>query len=234
MKLLKKCLGILYPQTCCFCGKVSGTEICPQCFKKIEYVKEPVCKKCGKPILNEEKEICDDCERYEHFFEQGKSIWIHKGVVRRSLYQFKYHNRRIYGKTYGKELFRLYGQKIKDWGIDVIIPVPLHKKRRRKRGYNQSEIIAHILGKLAHIPVDTKSVRRVRHTKPQKELNHKERRQNVKHAFAVNKQWKVPQNVLIVDDIYTTGNTVDEIAKLIKEKGVQKVFFLTISIGQGF
>ena len=234
MKIFKKCLGILYPQTCCFCGKISDAEICPQCLKQVEYVKEPVCKKCGKPISNEEKETCADCEGYEHFFDQGKSVWIHKGSVRWSLYQFKYHNRRIYGKTYGKELFRIYGQKIKEWGIDVIIPVPLHKKRRRKRGYNQSEIIAEILGKLTHLPVETKMLERIKHTRPQKELNHKERQKNLQHAFDVKKGWKVPQNVLVIDDIYTTGSTVDEIAKLLKEKGVQKVFFLTISIGQGF
>lgn len=225
---------MLYPQTCCFCGKISDKEICEQCSKKITYITEPVCKCCGKPIRDANKELCYDCACNEHFFEQGKSVWVHEGPVRWSLYQFKYHNRRIYGITYTKELFRIYRGKIMDWNIGVIIPVPLHRKRKRQRGYNQAEIIAKQLGKLMGIPVDVKMVKRKRYTRPQKSLNSKERKQNLKHAFEIKSGIKIPRNVLIIDDIYTTGNTIDAIAKILKEKGAQKVFFLTISIGQEF
>ena len=234
MKLLEKCLGILYPQTCCFCGQISKTAICRECQGKITYIKEPRCKCCGKPLSVEEEKFCYDCKHYEHFFDQGKSLWLHEGIVRKSIYQFKYHNKRVFGQTYGKELYRIYAEQMSSWEIDVIIPVPLHKKRRRKRGYNQSEIIADVLGKLSHIKKKKKTVIRTHNTKKQKELNHSQRKENLRHAFAIKKEWKTPRNVLIVDDIYTTGNTIDAMAKLLKEKGVQKVFFLTISIGQGF
>lgn len=234
MKLFEKCLGIIYPQTCCFCGKVSKKNICKECAEKITYIKEPICKKCGKPIRYEEREYCGDCAGKELHYEQGRSIWIHTGNVRWSIYQFKYHNRRIYGKFYAEELFRLYGELIRRWEIDAIIPVPLHWRRRRKRGYNQAEIIAKHLGKLANIPVDTKAVVRVRNTKPQKELSHKDRRRNLKNVFRVTKYWKRRKRVLVIDDIYTTGNTIDAVAKVLKEKGAHKVWFFTISIGQGF
>lgn len=234
MNIWERCLELLYPNTCCFCGKISKSSRCFACEKEIEYVKEPVCKICGKPILSTEKERCSDCEGKEHFFEQGKSVWLHKGLVRRSIYQFKYHNRRIYGKYYAEEMCRLYSEKVEEWGIDVIIPVPLHPKRKRKRGYNQAEVIARYLGKNLQLPVDTTCVIRKKNTKPQKLLANKERKKNMRGVFevkSIRKEWK---NILVVDDIYTTGSTINEMAKCLTEKDARKVFFLTISIGQGF
>lgn len=233
MNLLKRCLGILYPQTCCFCGTVCRENICPECAKKVEYIKEPRCKKCGKPIYREEKELCYDCENNQLAYEQGRSVWLHKGPVKWSVYQFKYRNRRIYAEFYAEEMYRLYGTKLKEWEIETIIPIPLHKKRRRQRGYNQAEVLAKHLGRLSGLSVDTKCVMRVRNTKPQKMLNFKERRKNVKDVFRVVKQCEIAKNILLIDDIYTTGNTINAVTRVLKEKGVQKVWFLTISIGQG-
>lgn len=224
----------MYPQTCYFCGKISDKKMCGECAKKIIYIEEPRCKKCGKPIRYQEKEYCYDCDKREFFYEQGKSIWLHKGPVRWSVYQFKYRNHRIYAEFYAEEWMRLYGDKLKDWEIDVIIPIPLHRKKRRKRGYNQAEVLARKLGELSGIRVDTKSVVRIVNTKPQKELSHVERYKNLQKAFCITPHWKDAKNVLLVDDIYTTGNTIDSVARKLKEKGAHKVMFLTISIGQGF
>lgn len=233
MNLLKRCLGILYPQTCCFCGNISKEKLCAKCAETVEYIEEPRCKKCGKPIYREEKEFCYDCEKSNSFYEQGRSVWLHKGPVKWSIYQFKYHNRRIYGEYYAEEMYRLYGRKLKEWGIESIIPIPLHRRRRRKRGYNQAEILAKHLGRLSGIPVDTKCVVRVRNTKPQKMLNHRGRRRNLADAFRVIKEREIDKNILLIDDIYTTGNTINAVARVLKEKGARKVCFLTISIGQG-
>lgn len=227
-------MGMLYPQTCYFCGKISKDCMCLECRQKVEYIEEPRCKKCGKPIRYEEQEYCHDCTQHIFYYEQGMSIWLHKGPVRWSVYQFKYHNRRIFAEFYTEEWWRIYGNKLMEWSIDVIIPVPLHRKRRRRRGYNQSEILAKELGKRCNIPVDTNSVIRTVNTRPQKELNNKERQKNLRSAFDVTKYWKNAKNVLLIDDIYTTGNTIDSIARLLKQKGAEKVYFLTISIGQGF
>lgn len=231
---MKWCLRMLYPQTCYFCGKISETPICGECIKKVTYVKEPRCKKCGKPIRYKEQEYCLDCQRKSFSYEQGRSLWIHKGAVPWSIYQFKYHNRRVFGEFYAEELFRLYGEKIKEWGIDVIVPVPLHPRRRRMRGYNQTEIIAKHLGKLTGIPVEKNWVRRIRYTEPQKKLNDKERRKNLENAFCIQKQCREYERVLLIDDIYTTGSTIDTIAKQLLEKCNKKTWFLTISIGQDF
>ena len=200
----------------------------------MEYIKEPRCKRCGKPIRYAEREFCHDCEKNSFSYEQGRSIWLHKGVVKWSIYQFKYYNRRIYGKFYANELYRLYKDKLKEWQIELIVPVPLHRMRRRKRGYNQAEIIAKHLGILSGIRVDCKCVKRVNNTRPQKELSDRERKKNLKNAFCASSCLRNVRNVLLIDDIYTTGNTLDSVARVLKEQGVKKVCFLTISIGQGF
>ena len=233
MKILDWCLGILYPQTCCFCGKVSTEPICKECREQVYYVKEPRCKKCGKPVRYKEQEFCLDCSRKQLHYEAGRSVWIHKGLVPWSIYQFKYHNRRIYGEYYAEEMYRLYGNKIREWEIDAIVPVPLHWKRKLSRGYNQAEIVAKALGRKTGIPVESKMVVRTKNTKPQKKLAHRERSVNLKNAFCAKRVKKGIQNILIIDDIYTTGNTINEMAKCLYSKGIQKVFFLTISIGQG-
>ena len=198
------------------------------------YIREPQCKKCGRPVRYQEQEYCYECQKKTHYYEQGRSIWLHKHPVNWSIYQFKYHNRRIYGEFYAQELVRIYGKMIQEWNIDVIIPIPLHKKRRRKRGFNQTEIIAQKVGELLQIPVDAQALIRVQNTRAQKELNHKERGKNVSGAFSVNADWIPKKHVLLIDDIYTTGSTLDEAAKVLHRQFDLKVWFLTISIGQDF
>lgn len=208
--------------------------MCSACAKKVVYVGEPRCKKCGKPIRYEEQEYCQDCVKQDFYYEQGRSLWLHKEPVSSSVYRFKYQNLRIYGEFYAKEMFRLYGEVIRKWEIDLIIPVPLHWRRRMTRGYNQSEVIAKYLGEYTGIPVDRKAVRRNVYTEPQKQLDNKERRRNLRHAFEVKRRWESPRRILLIDDIYTTGSTIDAISQVLCEKGRNKVWFLTISIGQDF
>lgn len=227
-------MGIIYPKTCCFCGKVSEKELCKECAEKVVYITEPRCKKCGKPVRYEEQEYCYDCQKNVHTYEQGRSIWMHKMPVSLSIYQFKYKNRRIYGEFYAKEMFRIYGRLIREWGVEVIIPIPLHRKKKRLRGYNQAEIIARNLGEIMDIPVDCKSVIRNRYTRPQKELNDKERKKNLKQAFSITSQWANYKNVLVIDDIYTTGSTIDAVSRVLKEtQRAEVIYFLTIAIGIG-
>lgn len=227
-------MGLIYPNVCHFCGRISKEEMCNECRKEIVYITEPRCKRCGRPVRSGEAEYCYDCAGKSVFFEQGKNLWIHKGRVKQSIYQFKYQNRRIYAKFYGTEMVRLYGDYIRSCEIDCIIPIPLHRKRRRKRGYNQTELIAREVGKYMGILVDQKAIMRCKYTDPQKELNPEERKKNLKNAFKVKKQIHGYRNVLLIDDIYTTGSTIDAVSEKLKKAGVQNVWFLTVSIGQGF
>lgn len=230
----KRALRLLYPNTCPFCGKVTAGQICNACVAKIQFIEEPRCMKCGKPIRNEAEEYCYDCSHRHHEYDRGYSLWIHKNEVQASIYRFKYHNRRIYSEFYAKILAEQYESAIRRWKVSLIIPIPLYRKRRRQRGYNQSGLVAKKLGQLLNIPVDEKSLVRIRNTDPQKKMNVRGRKTNLRHAFKVKKTFRPVPSVLIVDDIYTTGSTIDCAARELKKAGVQKVYFLTISIGQGY
>lgn len=190
--------------------------------------------RCGKPVRRKEQEYCYDCERHAHVYERGYSLWVHKGGVQQSIYQFKYHNRRIYSQFFGRELLFRYGQAVRGWEITFIIPIPLSKKRRRSRGFNQAELLALQLGRGLGIPVDGKSLVRVRDTNPQKQMDVRGRSSNLRNAFAWTGKNSIQGNVLLIDDIYTTGNTIDAAARVLKQNGAGKIYFLTISIGQGY
>lgn len=189
--------------------------------------------KCGKPLKMEEQEYCYDCRRHEYAYDQGRSLWLHTGMVPGAIYRFKFHNKRYYAKIFAGEMAAAYGNWIRKNRIEEIIPVPLHPSKLRIRGFNQAELLAEELGRIMQIPVNTKAVFRVKKTRPQKNLDDKERQKNLKGAFGVSAGWNAGKNVLIIDDIYTTGNTIHRVAGMLRKAGAQKVYFLTISIGQG-
>ena len=223
----------MYPQKCPFCGKIEKQRICKECRKKILPVEEPRCKKCGKPIREAGKEYCYDCTMIRHVFEEGRSIWIHKEPVSRAVYALKYQNRRIYAKAFVEEMADQYGYYLREKKVELIVPVPLHRKKMRIRGYNQAALVAEVLGEITGISVDEDILVRVKNTKPLKQLNDKERRRSIRGAFSVRKSvWA--KTIVLIDDIYTTGSTLDEAARVLLKAGAEKVYFLTISIGQGY
>lgn len=218
----------LWPERCPFCGKAEKRGVCSSCREKLEdlVIREPRCMKCGKPIRYAEKEYCYDCSHTDHIYDRGVGLWLHKEPVSTSVYRFKYHNQRCYAAYYASWMAEAFAPLLGRWDPEMIVPVPLHPKRRRKRGYNQAEILAKELAKRLHVPIDTKAVLRVRDTKPQKTLNSVLRRKNMEGAFAAGKSLKGTKRVLVVDDIYTTGNTISAVAETLKKAGVQKVHFL--------
>lgn len=226
-------LDLLYPPVCPFCGKISPEGICAGCRKKIVYVREPRCMRCGKPLRDETREYCRDCEARSSFFDQGYGMWLHREPVSGAVYRFKYKNKRNWGRIFAVELAEHYEGQIRAWGIEEIIPIPLHSTRKRKRGFNQSEVVAGILSELTGIPCRTDVLFRIRKTVPQKQLDRRGRKDNLMGAFGVSREWNACENVLLIDDIYTTGTTVGRAAKMLKKAGAQNVYFLTISIGQG-
>ncbi len=227
---------LLWPVTCPFCGKINQNGVCLSCTKKVEalLIRGPRCLKCGKPVRYKEQEYCYDCTHIWHHYDRGISLWVHREPVSMSIYRFKYHNQRFYAGFYASKIVQEHGVLIRKWNPQVIVPVPLYPKRRRKRGYNQAEILAVEIGRILGITVAKKMVERVQNTRPQKMLDNRKRKQNLEGAFVVRTASLKLKSVLVIDDIYTTGATIDAVARVLKDVGVQKVYFLTISIGQGY
>lgn len=224
----------LYPDRCPVCDRVLfHTLICPECAKKLKYVRQPVCYSCGKPFTDANKEYCADCMKRRHEFRQGKAVFYYQGQVQGILYRYKYSNRRDYTEFLASEAARIYGDWVRRCGIEAVIPVPLSKKKKRRRGYNQAEVFAKRFSQLTGLPFYAKQLARVRDTIPQKQLSVEERKNNLKNAFKIVRNVVNLKKVLLVDDIYTTGSTIDAAASALKQAGVQDVYFLCISIGQG-
>ena len=232
--LEQELLELLYPPRCPFCDRLVRKKqwICPDCRLTISYIKEPLCKKCGKPVFDTRVEYCRDCRKKPHKYTQGKAVWTYEEKVKKSVYRFKYQNKREYARCYAKEMADRYGDWICRMGIQLIVPIPLHKSRRRKRGYNQAEILAKELSNYLHIPMNTKLLVRVKNTKPQKLLNDAERKNNLKKAFKTTENIVQLKYILLVDDIYTTGSTLDAAAQALLDAGAHKLYACCISIGQ--
>lgn len=234
-KIIGIILNAIYPKTCPFCDKIleEGSEICLPCASKLRYVEEPSCKKCGKQLMKEEQEYCYDCATAKHLYKRGVATFAYDEMVSKSIYKFKYHNRRTYAGMYGKAVAERHRKLIASWNADVLIPVPIHTGKLQKRGYNQAELIAVQLGKWLELPVDSKILKRVRRTKAQKELNKSERKKNLENAFKITSNVVKYNKVILVDDIYTTGSTIDECARVLMEAGVKEIYFISLSIGAG-
>jgi ComF family protein len=233
----KDFLDLLFPRRCPICHEIvkeEGRLICWECKKEVEYLSEPVCKKCGKPVMSEEIEYCFDCQNHKQYYTRGIGAFKYCGKVRESIFYFKYKGRKEYSDFYTAEMKTLLDKKIDDWKPDVIMPVPLHRLKLEKRGFNQAELLARRLGKQLNLPVDKVMISRRENTKAQKELGNKERRRNLNGAFDVKDNENRYKRVLLVDDIYTTGSTVNAISKLLKEKGIQEIYFIVVCIGKGY
>ena len=232
-------LDFIYPARCPVCDDVlpAGMHgICAGCHTYIQYIREPRCMRCGKP-LEEDEEFCGDCRDNSRSFEAGRALFVYDGIMQESMARFKYSSRREYGAVYAEELYRHYGSWVKQTGAGMLVPVPVHPARYRRRGYNQAEILARHFGKLSGLPVGTEMIARMKDTRPQKELSAGERKRNLAGAFSVGRQVRelnqIPECVIIMDDIYTTGSTMEACSAVLKETGIRRIYFLCVCIGQG-
>lgn len=234
-KIIERLINIIYPNICPLCGKELEFDhlVCKKCEGEIKYITEPICKKCGKQLQEEEKEYCGDCKTRVHYFDSGIGVFAYTGVVKKAMYEFKYKDMKVYGKFFGNKMAEYSTEYIKHWKADVLIPVPVSKKKYLKRGYNQAEILARELSKKTNMPVDTKVIYRSKDTMPQKEMSRDSRKKNLKNAFIISGNVVKYNKVILVDDIYTTGSTIDECAKALKSSGIKEVYFISQTIGLG-
>lgn len=230
-------VDFIYPPRCAACDKIlKENEInagfCRRCRSIICLTSGATCMKCGKPLKDSDREYCSDCLKRNHRFSEAKAVYEYKGSMKESLYRFKYANRRSYAGAYSRDAVMLHGEWIKRIEPKVIIPVPMFEKKKRVRGYNQAEVFGNYLSKYTKIPCVTDVVVRSRNTKPLKTLNPEERKANLRLAFKGVKRFKRKYSILLVDDIFTTGATVDEVSTCLKESGAGEIYCLFICSGK--
>ncbi len=220
-------LDFLFPPQCVVCN-TAGAYFCATCQQKLTYINPPFCDKCGYPIDND-KTTCTQCQRHplEHITAIRSVTLFTEDPLRTAIHKFKYQNHKVLGKTLAPLLARCY--TINQLSVDVIVPVPLHKSRYKDRGYNQSTELAKELSKLIYLPIDNTTLVRQRKTKPQMSLKASERKANVAHAFACTANTLAGKTVLLIDDVCTTGATLDACADALKQADVHAVHALTLS-----
>ena len=218
-------LDWIFPPFCCNCCQI-GYEICPQCFSQIPVLTgKQTCSICGKVIQS--GSVCTDCLQKRPAFDQLKAWAAYQGITQTIIKQIKY-GRRIGLVPY---LAQPLAKTIRGWGLklDFLVPVPLGKQRRRNRGFNQSELIARAIAKMIDIPVRPNALARIRETRTQVGLAAEERKTNIKDAFQADPAICKGKTILLIDDIATTGATLNECAKTIRQVGAENVYCFTVA-----
>ncbi|OGS19901.1 MAG: hypothetical protein A3J83_08165 [Elusimicrobia bacterium RIFOXYA2_FULL_40_6] len=233
-KLLKHSVNFIFPVTCSSCGvyiQDDSNRICPDCFKKIEFIKPLFCQKCGLP-LHSGGAHCYNCLHPEGkiYYESLRGTCVFEGVIKDLVHSYKYSSKEYLSKTFGNMLTN-YLQDYNDLqNVDLVVPVPLHWYKKFKRGYNQSELLAKEVSLFYKKPLVCDNVIRKKYTKQQVGLSRKDRLINVNDAFGLKRPDEFKnKTVLVIDDVSTTGETVNQCAKVLKSSGANKVYGLTLA-----
>ena len=217
-------LGFFFPSFCTACKtKLADTEKC-------------VCKSCISKI-----QIADS-ERMEREFHrkfshsniisafQSAFVFEKDKELQDILHALKYYNKFQVGKFLGGLIANQVGEQVKTWNADMIIPVPLHSLKKAERGYNQSELICKGISKVLSIPTKPNVLKRSRYTLSQTTMTLEERKENVHKAFVMKKKSVTGKRIIIVDDVLTTGATITECGRVLKENGAEEVYALSVAI----
>ena len=178
------------------------------------FIREPVCMKCGKE-LREEGEYCQDCMRKRHSYIQGAAVFEYTSIAA-SIYRFKYGGRQEYARFFGRCMAEELEERMRRWQVQALVPVPVHPSRKRKRGYNQAELLAGVISRRTGIPVRQDLIVRQKKT-----------------AFKIIKNDVKLDTIVIIDDIYTTGSTINAMATMLHIAGISRIYYAALAIGNG-
>ena len=224
-KLKGIALDLLFPRWCIGCGR-EGDFICPSCRQSLPRIMPPLCPRCGLPQAS--SILCPSCVSWQAEIDGIRSPFPFDGVIRQAIHQLKYRNIRA--------LAGLLACWLNDYLAsnpvpgEVLVPVPLHQKRLRERGYNQSRLLAQELGKLTKLPLVADCLSRERHAPPQaRTTTVAERRSNVANAFSCRDDRLRNKRILLIDDVSTSGATLDACARALKEAGAISVWGLVLA-----
>ena len=235
--MFRALLDLLFPPLCHVCKafipKAGDLLICAGCLSKIPFVASPLCTVCGSPFATEAgvDHTCGACIIHQPI-HICRSATVFEGPVQELIHRFKYGSRVHLCQPLGVLTATTLAPFCSQAAPDLIIPVPLHRKRLRQRGFNQSQLIGEVLEKKWKVPLEIGNLRRVRWTEPQTTLDAHERVTNVRGAFAVREPKRLEgKRVLLVDDVLTTGSTMRACAEALREAGVAALFAVTVARG---
>jgi ComF family protein len=225
-------LDLVFPPICPLCRARLGAgrrdPLCGACWQALERIDEPVCRLCGLPLTI--PGLCGACRRRRPAFSYARAAARYGDVVREALHAFKFGGRRALAAPLGDLLAAPGPGALPEAAPDLLLPVPLHPRRRRERGFNQSLLLARRVGRAWGLPVRSDILRRTAATSPQTDLSAQARRANVRGAFLLRRPELVAgRHVVLVDDILTTGATAGECARVLREAGAATVGVLTVA-----
>ncbi len=217
-------LDLLFPPRCVNC-QTPGSTLCPRCWNSIERITAPYCARCGHPLRTAHAR-CPDCDTYPLTITNIRAVVWHAGAAREAIHALKYNRRR----DAAVPLAKILADYIERTPIqfDFITSVPLHVSRQRERGYNQAELLAKQTAQIIR-SIYRDTLQRTRATSDQIGLDGAARRANVAGAFARLQESCFNQNILLIDDVYTTGATLDACAMALFEGGARAVYGLTVA-----
>jgi len=207
MKIIDNILNLIYPPVCGFCNKIC---------------KENLCKKCEIKIKQYEINFIRKVK--DKYFNELISVFKYEDIIRETIIKYKFQNKPYLYKTFSKIILK--NEKMCGFlkNYDIIIPVPISKKRNRQRGYNQSYLIAREIAKYVNLKCENKCLIKQKDTIEQSKLDKNQRKINVQNAYKIiDKEKLFNKNILLLDDIYTTGSTVNECSKILKQAGINKI-----------
>lgn len=214
-------LDALFPPRCPICDEIIGSKevLHRECYQKLRpYPMRNIVNEYGR-------------RQSENNLDDGRTLFAYEKEAKSMMYRFKYDNRRDYASFFAKEITRRYKGWMEQNKIDLIVPVPMYKKNEKARGYNQANCLAKELSKEMEIAWNGRLVKRIKKTPALKNLSAEKRKNNLKNAFHMEEDIVKYSYILIVDDIYTTGSTAQELAGVLKAHGAKKVYIITVCKG---
>lgn len=234
--LLKSLLDILFPPLCHVCKTfipdAGGLHVCPRCLDDMGTITSPLCTLCGIPFATENgsDHHCGDCITAPPPYDAARAAGVFNGPLKELIHRFKYDHKVHLRRPLGLYTARSLAAFAAECRADLILPVPLHKKRLAQRAFNQAVLLGEVLSQEWHISLDRNNLRRTRWTAPQVGLPAQDRARNVRGAFEVHNPEAIKgKRVILIDDVFTTGSTVAECARVIRGAGGAAVFVVTVA-----
>ena len=236
----------LFPVKCPVCSKVvlpREALIHQECKERLAVIKEPLCKRCGRPLFEETSDYCENCKSDREIrnpqktWDSGRCAFSYQGEAALAVRNIKQYGTRETIAFFARQMTELHAAYLLHLNPDCIVPVPLHPFKKRQRGFNQAELLAEAVSEVfpQHHPPVLPLLKKTAKTAEQKLLSGAERKRNLAHAFCLEEAYlkQLPQVVLLIDDVFTTGSTLEACASVLKAHGVKQVAFLCACLSGG-